>query len=347
MTAEGGERRRRLVVVGAGALLALVTCGAAGWLLGRTVVPDELRVAEPVTRVAIAHEEFTDTRTVDLALTLQPSAGMVLRVGGVLTASRCRPGAEVASGGSTFAVDGAPLIDLRTSQPLWRPLPLGARGADVRSVQEALVAVGFTGPSDGIMGPQTLDYFNALRRRVEPAAPLVAEISPDSVVWLGEAPTRIADCVSSVGQPLETGAILASLPPRLTALRVGTMPAAVPDRPRTISIDAVQADVDGEGVVDPESWTAVADTPSFRRYVADPESVVLKGTLQTASAIPVALVPPSALFSISDDEACVTDGSSSFRGAIISTESGFALVEFPGEGPTEVELSPAPELPCP
>lgn len=348
MTAGGSrERTHRLAVLSGAMVLGLIACGATGWALGRTAVPEELQSGAPVSRVDLLHDEFSDTRTVDLSVALQPSAGMVLRTGGVLTASECEPGAEVVSGGSTFAVDGSPLIDLRTPQPLWRSLAPGSRGADVRSLQEALVDAGFTGSVDGVIGPQTLDYFNQLRRDSEPAAPLVSEISPESVVWLSSPPTRIVDCAASVGQPIDAGTVAASLPPRISTLRVGTMPTVVPDEPRMLVVDTVRARVDVDGGVDADAWAAITGTPAFQAYVADPQNVVLKGTLQTSAPLSVALVPPSALFAVSGDTACVTDGSSSFPATIISAEAGFAVLEFGNREPVEVEISPAEDLPCP
>ncbi|QAV71187.1 hypothetical protein ESZ53_12495 [Salinibacterium sp. UTAS2018] len=341
------ERSGRRGLFVATLAIIVATVGGLGWALGRISLPDELAVPHPVEQFELSYQDFDDARTVDLTLTVQPSVGLVSQAEGLLTASSCSPGVVAVSGASTFSVDGEPLINLHTTQPLWRPLSEGMRGPDVKSFQDALSALGSNGDVDGILDGRTIQFFNALRRNHVENADYLWEVPPSSVVWLSSGSNEITGCNSGVGASVSSGTVLADLPHLISSLRLSRLPSALPANPRVLVINDVTASVNDDGTVDPESWSAIAATADFRAFAADPANSVFKGTVRLVEPIQVASVPPSALFGIARETACVREGNVTVHGTIISADLGFTLVRFDGAPPEEVELSPPPRTRCP
>lgn len=335
MTRTPAREPRRRFALAATAVVILAAAGVGGaWAIAHAAVPPELAQARPVESLSIPYEQFDDARTVDLTATLQPSPGVVARAPGVLTRSACSPGAALRSGQAAFLVDRLPLVALSTAQPLTRPLAAGDRGADVREVQQAFAALGFTGGVDGVVGAQTIRFYNDLRRAAVADAPLVETIDPASLVWLPSAEVVVVDCPTAVGEDIEPGTVLAALPPTLLTLRVGTTPAALPDAARTLTVDGVTAAVDSSGAVDAAAWGALMATATFRSYALAPDDVVLSGTLRLGESIRVARVPPSFLRDTDDGRVCVEDGGTVFVGDLVSTDLGSTLVRFDDEPST-------------
>ena len=347
MTRRSREGRQRTIILGSALLLSVCCAAIVGWSVGRIALPAELERPVAIERSGVSVEEFSDRRTVDLSITLEPSAKVTSPSGGLLTSSSCSPDAVIEHGGSTFAIDGTPLVDLATAHPLWRTLEVGAKGTDVRELQESLALLGFEGVIDGVMGPRTIAFFNGLRRAAVPDAPLVDAIAPSSVVWLPSDAVTGGTCLSHVGAVLQPGDALVELPPRISALRLGTMPRTLPARPRVVSVDGVPAGIDEQGNVDRQAWPALASTPSFRAFVADPKSVAFKGEVQLVDPIETVRVPPSAIVGASGDRGCVWDGDVAYAGAIVSSQLGYTLMTFDDDPPSEVEIAPGAGQTCP
>lgn len=323
-----GEPRRRTVLAAAGVILLATAAVVAAWAAGQTALPPDLGTAAPVASLSVPYEDFDDAHTVDLTATLQESPGLTSRTSGILTGSSCTPGATIDSGRAAFVVDRLPVIALATAQPLIRPVTTGDRGPDVRELQDAFAALGFEGAVDGVVGPQTLRFFDQLRRAAVADAPRVDAIDPAALVWLPSASVAVTDCPVAVGGDVEPGTALAALPPTLTGLRVGTAPTALPLAARTLTLDGVAAEVAPDGVVDPESWDALAATASFRAYALAPDDVVLSGSLRLRDAVRVARLPPSLLRDTADGRVCVRDDGAAYLGDLVSSDLGYTLVRF-------------------
>lgn len=342
----GENRQRRLVLVGG--LLLLAGCAtAAGYVLGGLAVPAELERPLPVERSDVRVEDFSDPHTVVIDVSLQSGVKVIVQSNGILTSSSCGSETPIATGGSSFAVDGTPLINLATAHPMWRTLDMDAKGADVRELQRSFANLGFRGATDGVVGPETIAFFNTLRRTFVADAPLVTEIAPSDVVWLGEEPVTGASCVVPVGSVLHAGDAVAELPPRISGLRLGNLPVVMPDLPRTVVIDGIAATVDERGDLDRQSWPEISKTPSFEAYVADPKTVVLKGDVELTTPIQVSRIAPSAIFGTRAGSGCVSDGTHTYEGEIVSSELGYTLMRFESARPSEVLLAPGAELACP
>lgn len=328
--------------------MLLVSCALIlGYVHGRLEVPADLEHPRAVERADVHAEDFSDRHTVVMDVSLHTGSRATVHANGILTSSSCEPDTAITSGASTFAVDGIPLINLFTPHPLWRTLDVDARGADVREVQSSFAGLGFRGAIDGIMGPETIAFFNGLRRAAASDAPAAAGIAPSDVVWLGGASVTGAHCPVPVGSVLASGDVVAELPPRISALRLGTLPVVLPDLPRTVVIDGVTAAVNEKGDVDSQAWPAVAATRSFEAYLADPKAVTVKGDVELTTAIQVAQIPPSSIFGTHGERGCVSDGSRTYEGEIVSSELGYTLMRFESATPAETLLDPAPEQTCP
>lgn len=347
MTSPPTEGRQRRAILGAGLVLLMGCAAVLGYVQGRLGVPAELEPPLAVERFDVHMGDFSDRHTVVLNASLQPGSKLFVQSTGLLTSSSCSSEAPIANGGSTFAVDGVPLIDLHTTHPLWRTLGIDAKGADVREVQRSFASLGFRGAIDGIVGAETVGFFNALRRTFASDAPTVTEIAPSDVVWLGAESAAIASCLFPVGSIVQPGDAVAELPPRISTLRLSAPPIVLPDFPRTVSIDGVDAAVDEQGNLDRQSWPGISETASFEAYVADPKTVALKGDVQLATPIRVARIPPSAIFGTRAGRGCVSDGTHTYSGEILSSELGYTLMRFEAATPAETLIAPDPEQICP
>ncbi len=339
MKSRSAEKRQRVVIL-VGALTLLVGCGAAvGYVQGRLSVPTDLAPPFAVERYDVQVDDFSDRHTVVMEVSLHTSSRVLVQTSGIVTSSSCAPEAVIVSGDSVFAVDGTPLIDLSTPHPLWRPLGADAKGGDVRELQRSFASLGFRGAIDGVVGPQTIAFFNGLRRAIASDAPLVTEIAPSDIVWLPEESVTGASCPVPVGSVVHPGDVVAELPPRLSALGIGTLPVVMPDLPRTVVIDGISAAVDEQGNVDRQSWPEISETPSFEAYVADPKTVVLKGDVQLTTPVRVSRIPPSAIFGTRTGKGCVSDGVQTYEGEILTSELGYTLMSFASGSPSEVLIA--------
>jgi len=345
MTSRYEAGRRAALVAGSVAAVA-VSVGIFAWTAARAPVPSELAAPKPIDLVQVETVAFADSRTATLTVSLREGPGAVVRADGMVTNSTCSDGGVLRSGEANFFLNGQPLVNLHSSAPLWRVLVRGDHGADVGDLQQALVKEGFRGAVDGVLGEETIGFFNEIRRRQAAHAEEVEVISPESILWLDSEAVTVDECLVPVGTSVGTGTALASERPEIGMLRVADRPDVLPEAPRELTVDGVRAAVSIEGDVDSAKWEAIASTGSFAEYSAHPDEVILKGEVRLAAPIDVAQVPPSAIFGISGGSGCVTDGHRSYSGALVSAELGFTLMTFDKEAPTEVIASPPPGREC-
>ena len=96
--------------------------------------------------------------------------------GGRVTATPLAAGDAVEEGAMLIEVDGRPTFALQGTVPMYRALVIGAEGADVQALEEALVRLGIDpGPIDGVFDAATESAARELFRRagyqpVEPTA---------------------------------------------------------------------------------------------------------------------------------------------------------------------------------
>ena len=120
---------------GAGTVAALGTGGGTGG--GRTP-------ALPPSTAKVTRETLKDTRTEDGRLGYGPAHTATSRLRGTLTRLP-KSGDEITRGHALYEVDGDPVVLLYGSRPSYRPLRTGTEGADVRSFEKNLAALGYDG----------------------------------------------------------------------------------------------------------------------------------------------------------------------------------------------------------
>lgn len=145
---EGGgvlrtPRGRLIVTVATAGLVCAVAIGLA---LARSSPPEESEAGSRRT-VPVERSALTD----GLSLRGETSFGdaaVLVGQGGTVTALP-RAGDVVGSGEQLLAVDGRPMLVLPGETPLWRVLRLGDEGADVATLRQALIALGYAAGEPG------------------------------------------------------------------------------------------------------------------------------------------------------------------------------------------------------
>ncbi|WP_210578253.1 peptidoglycan-binding domain-containing protein [Actinomyces succiniciruminis] len=151
---------------------------------------------------------------------------------GVVTRSAAAVGHSVPSGGVVVWVNSRPVIALQGEFALYRDLYLGARGDDVRMIQQALADLGYAVSVDGELGRATAAAIRELYRSAGAQAPQDSEYSP-SAVAAEPAPSEGATAAASPAQPT-------LVLPASEVIIVPTLPAVL------TSVPATGTAVDGE-----------------------------------------------------------------------------------------------------
>lgn len=126
-----------VAVAAAGGTAAAVTLdqGASGTASGGTLPPATAQVQRST---------LVDEETVDGTLGYGTETLVTPRLRGTVTWLPAS-GATVKRGGRLYGVDDTPVVLLRGSLPLYRPLAPGVEGADVRQFEQNLSALGYDG----------------------------------------------------------------------------------------------------------------------------------------------------------------------------------------------------------
>lgn len=161
---------------------------------------------------------------------------------GVVTRSGTIAGGSVSSGGAVLWVNSRPVIALAGQFALYRDLYLGARGDDVRMVQQALADLGYDVGVDGELGAGTADAVRDLYRSLDAQAPQDADAGQAAPAPQAASPAPSGD---STAAPGSSGAQAqpALVLPAAEVMIVPTLPAVV------TSVPAVGATVDGQAAV--------------------------------------------------------------------------------------------------
>ncbi|WP_136193792.1 peptidoglycan-binding domain-containing protein [Actinomyces procaprae] len=236
------SRLRRFLLVSAlvaGAVLLVV----GTWLVAARVQSPAQREAaaappsaEPVT-VAVTRGDLTEQTTV-LATAVRSESVTVavptpIEGQGVVTRSAAAAGDSVSSGGVIVWVNSRPVIALRGEFALYRDLYLGARGDDVRMIQQALADLGYAVGADGELGRATAAAIRELYRSAGAQAPQGSEGSSAGAVAAEPTPSAEPTAVASQGQPV-------LVLPASEVIIVPTLPAVL------TSVPATGTAVDGE-----------------------------------------------------------------------------------------------------
>ena len=175
---------RTRVVVGAGAMAALVLVASAAWALSTSSSSEGGEEGEGATKatVAVARRDLVERETFDGTLGYADGRIVTSGAGGTVTWLP-REGAVVKHGEALYEVDERPVTLLYGSVPAWRTLRAGVdEGADVRQLEQNLVTLGYDRGGE-IEVDDEWDWATtaAVKRWQEDAG-----ITEDGVVDLGE-----------------------------------------------------------------------------------------------------------------------------------------------------------------
>jgi peptidoglycan hydrolase-like protein with peptidoglycan-binding domain len=192
--------RRRTFVGGA---LAAVGLLGVGGLSGAGLTQGSTATTLPATTKTdkVATRDLVQTEQVDGRL----GYGAIRTIGGgadgVITALPAE-GAVIDRGGSLWEVDGAPgPVLLFGDKPMWRPLSSGVdKGADVRQLEENLVALGFADPAVMTVDDSFTSATTAAVKRWQKSRGVdqTGVVAPTDVIYAA-GPRRVSALKAAVG----------------------------------------------------------------------------------------------------------------------------------------------------
>lgn len=320
--------------------------GSLGVSLWPESAPKSLSGAGEPRDIPLSQVPFDDARPVDVTVTRTSGSTFRAPVGGRVTAINCSPGTEVASGASFLSIDGAPILSLATSVPLWRDLSTGDAGPDVRALQTELTRLGYRLRIDGQIGGETQDAFQ--RAKMAVGVPRLDGIKMADVLWLPGASVHIESCETELGATLNAGDPVAKSRSDAAVLQVSSLPENVVAGPRVVRIGTAAIDVDSAGrSVSP--LPEISDEPSSDSAspaeTASPKKV--SGSFALAEPVYVGSLPPSAVFGLRGDQGCVSSSGRRIPITVVGSQLGQTFVTFRGsEPPPTVELHPRVTSTC-
>lgn len=334
--------------------LALLTASAAGLAVGTWLAapgtPEALAAGAPITEVPVTTREFADPRNLALRVSPGEAREVTVRADGYLTRSTCTPGGSLDSGTSTFALDGAGLLNLHTSEPLWRTLATGDRGTDVAALHEALRGLGHDAPDGDRVTAGTLRaYRDAAVAAGLPAPAWGQPVDHTRVAWLPAPSVVVSRCVAATGSDVAAGDVLAELPAAISAAALVSLPADAVPGERALTVDDQQVPVDAEGrVADGAALQAIAGSRSYTEAAAAAEAgadVTLTVPWSLVTSLEVGIVPPASVQDAESGTACVRDATGNpVAVRVVGSELGQTYVTPADEAvlPAAVRTDPAP-----
>lgn len=292
--------RRALIWVGT-AVAALAIVGLVVGFVLFPVAPKTLSPSGAPGFVPVTSADYFDELPADLTVEPSRSPAISSPVSGRITNSSCAPGQDLTSGSTTWAVDGARVVNLATTVPLWRDLARGDQGEDVAAVQTELERLGIPLAVDGVLGRDTLNAFATLSG--DPQADI---ISQSRVIWLPAPSQPVASCEHLLGDYVGTGDSLAKLTSS-ASIQIGVESKDLVDGDRVLDVDdQVIPLTDLHAVTDPLAIAQVLRTGQFQAgKPATDGKTRLKGILKLVKPVKVNVVPPSSIYRVEGDLGCV------------------------------------------
>lgn len=334
----------RFVVLSAAVLLCAGAVG--GWLIAAPASPESLTAPIGVTEVPLSAESFADMRTVMVSVTADGGADLLAPADGLVTSVDCRPGATWDSGAVPVSIDGAPLVVLATSMPLWRDLRQGDHGSDVAALQTELRRLGGDTEVDGSLTPAS---WAAVRAFLAGKGVSVDDgiLRRAEVIWAPGRSVTMGSCVAQVGQHVADGGVIAQVTPSLAGLVVDPVPADLADGTRTITVGNTTVPIDESGAVaDPDDLARLGAERQISAALLDPQKSQLAASLTLAEPVTVYSLPAGAASGLGDD-ACVATAGGAIPATIVSSTLGRTLVSFrAGEAPARALIDPNRPATC-
>lgn len=329
--------------------VALLCVGAAAGVLAVSLpLPDSLDDAAPVESFPVSQVEFTDERSVGVAVEFGPDRELTAPRDGVITAARCEDGGELTSGTAPFHIDGRPVLALATGTPLWRTLSAGDTGADVLALETELARLGAELDPDDRFTSTTLTAFRDLIADVGGNPREVTAVSPEQIAWLPAETILVTGCPVAIGAQVGAGDTLAALPSLVLGAAVSPMPDGLLEADRIVRIDDQSFAVDDTGALDASDLDRLATTTSFwavRQFSVDEP---IRGQLVMSEPISAYAIPPRAIVDSGAGLCVVDDDGTATHVEVLASELGQTFVQPTDDAAmlTQVRLDPPADLTC-
>jgi peptidoglycan hydrolase-like protein with peptidoglycan-binding domain len=351
---------------------------AVGVVLGWSVStlfspPPPLPSGAAYSLVEVTTAELSRSLTLNAAASWTGGDQLINRVNGVLTERLVASGDRVASGDVLYTVNLAPIAVAQGDVPAFRPLVPGFRGADVKQLQNMLIATGQrTAAPNGYFDSATLDEYKEWQRAtgwpVTGTAPLGSLLFvsrlPAVIGWQegtgsaasGAIPT---DAKGVVGTKLADGDVVAQLLPPTPSFSIELPPGqrrlVEPGMPVRLSLGQHrwQATLASIGAPRDDGSAIATLAPADRSGSIcgdDCASIPVEGagaitaTIAVLTARSGPVVPTAALVVDADGSAAVvTSDGETVQVTVKATTGGQALIDgiapgtkvrVPGEGET-------------
>ncbi len=344
--AEHGRPRRTLPLLTSLFLILALVGGAAAsvWLFYRyRPVPASLTEPAESSVTALVAEKLPDTRDLELTIQVGDGATIASPVAGKVTSSSCSPGAEIASGTTTFTVDKTPLANLHTNTPLWRNLKAEDKGDDVKALQAELVRLGKKVKQTGKFDHQTWRAWDDLVEDLGGDTE-TDQLALAQLVWLPTTSIRPDSCPARLGATVAEGGDLITLPKPLLRASISSLPDDLVPGARSLVIGETVVATDETGNVTAEGLAALAATPQFIQYQRGPEGEKVKGRYSLTEPLDVYPVPPAAITLRDGSRGCVAaaDGTA-IPVTVVASKLGRTYIRFETTPATREVRSRAPE----
>lgn len=335
-------------VVLTGMLVVPLLALGGWWAVAHADNPTQAAAPVAPVVVPVTREDVRARTTVAVAVGDAPGRDVTVAASGTVTAVAAA-GTVLAPGTEVLRLDDRPVTAMVGAAPLWRTLRAGDTGADVRRLQEHLVAVGLLRANpDGRFGADTERAVVRLNRDAGRGA-AVREMDPATVVWVGPEPLTVAEVPAAVGTTVAPGAVVARGPARAGAVEVTEPPGGV-DSAGAYGGDArlVVGDVEVPYVPGSGAVRAPEDVERVRAALAP----AAEGTVELVAAVPreVVVVPASALVTGADGSTCVYPGPGARPVVVAPVGGGVSTSQLPPDvGVDEVLANPgraAVDHPC-
>ncbi|MCD4550217.1 peptidoglycan-binding domain-containing protein [Schaalia sp. lx-260] len=318
---------------------------ALGSTIGAGIMTYSTRTAltPPSTQeqsIPVSAETFDDQRSFSLQVPERTKWIATSPIGGIIRSSSCLPASPLHSGQVAFTIDDSPVIALHLEQPPYRDFTPGMKGDDVQQLQSELARLGFFSESpNGIFGPATVQALNSLKKKAG-LDPRSSELSLSEIIWIPSTEVTPESCDVHIGTKVTTDQALFTLL---------TLPASV-----TVSLphdilagerEALAGDtatiIPSDGVISNQTFIqALYKLSQFSQTLPEGKQISIPTRLVTP--ISSYRVPPSALYEITGEKACLISDQIPTQVQIIGSSYGNTIVV--SDNPLgSITLSPDPK----
>lgn len=310
------------------ALLAIVFTAAGvclgSWVSFFAIQDDNSNQSGKSGEISVAAEPFSDESTVQVTVDGSREWTAKSPISGVLRVSSCAPGVTANSGQVVDTVSESPLLLLYLERPGYRDLNPGDRGDDVAVLQKELARLGYyQGGNTGSYDTRTAGAVKKLKQSTGLDANQTG-LHLQEYIWMPAPTINIDKCDAQVGDAIEMGQTLFTVSNLSGVIRI--------DNAQALG-SAPRAAVNGNETAEIERDGKITDATFVSNYISSPQyqTAVKNGTpttLKTRLVEPISSyrLPVSALYSVSNDEACVLDRGQARKVQIVGSAFGSTIV---------------------